>query len=154
MKKLKAKILSILLLITGIILALTPYQLFKICVAVDPSARNPFGGHMKCYYSAKLFIWTGILLIVFSLLTIIFNKKWLIVITSFVAMAVAIFDYMLPMGIIKVGNVKQLGWEIGMCSSPDMACLQNTVPAIRIILPIILFLGIFLLIKAFLSKSR
>ncbi len=156
MQKIKKNIIAVLLLIMGVVLALTPWQLFKICCAASPTgiANTPMGFPMKCYYSGKLFVASGIFLALFALFSIIKNTKGINILTSIIAIIIAVSNYLLPMGIIKVGNMAVKHWQIGMCANNKMACIQNTVPAIKVILPIILLLGIFLLVKAFLTKTR
>ncbi len=156
MNKIKRNFISVLLLIMGVILALTPWHLFKICCAASPDgiANTPMGYPMKCYYSGKLFVASGILLAIFALFSILKNTKGINILTSVIAIIVAVSNYMLSMEIIKVGDMSVKHWQIGMCGNNTMSCIQNTKPALMIILPIILILGIFLLIKAFLSRAR
>ncbi len=156
MKKIKGNFISVLLLIMGVILALTPWQLFKICCAAAPNgmANTPMGFPMKCYYSGKLFVASGIILALFALFSILKNSKGINILTSVIAIIIAVSNYLLPMGIIKVGDMSVKHWQIGFCGMETMSCIQNTKPALLVILPIILILGIFLLVKAFLSKAR
>ncbi len=156
MKKIKDNFISVLLLIMGVILALTPWHLFKICCAASPNgiANTPMGFPMKCYYSGKLFVASGIILVFFALLSIIINRKGMNLLTSILAIVIAASNYLIPMGIIKVGDMAVKHWQIGFCGMDTMSCVQNTKPALLFILPIILILGIFLLVKAFLSKNR
>ncbi len=156
MRKIRGNLLSVLLLIMGVILALTPWQLFKICCAASPTglANTPMGYPMKCYYSGKLFVASGIILAMFAIFSILKNSKGFNILTSLIAIIIAISNYLLPMGIIKVGDMAVKHWQIGFCGMNTMSCVQNTQPAIMVILPIILILGIFLLVKAFLSKAR
>ncbi len=154
MKKLSKNIFEFILLIIGIVMIFSPWHLFKICAGVDPNALNPMGYPMKCYYTGIMFVISGGVLAFFALIAMIKDKKALKVLLAIVAFIISIVNYLIPMGIIKVGNMKTLHWEFGLCRSPEMSCLTSFKPAMIVILALVLILSIIILVKAFLSKSR
>ncbi len=110
-------IASAILGILGIILILTPYQLFPVC-----GIPAPDGTPMKCAYSAKLFIAMGIVILLVNLLAILKRKKTLYSIAYITTAIAAFLSYALPKQLIKVGNKKTMGWEIGLCANAEHGC--------------------------------
>ncbi len=149
MNKIKKNISAVILLVLGIILSLSPFNLFKVCTKL-----TPMGTYMKCHYSGLLFLYTGIALIILALLVILINKKIFTAFAGLLTIAIASADYLIPRGIIKVGDMKTLKWEVGFCKMDKMRCIQNTKGSVTIIIGIILILGIALILKSFLSQDR
>ncbi len=154
MKKISKNILELILLIIGIVMIFSPWHLFKICSGVNPNALNPMGYPMKCYYTGKMFVISGGVLALFALIAIIKDKKAMKILLALVAFIISLVNYLIPMGIIKVGDMKSLHWEFGLCRASHMACLNYFKPAMMVILALVLILSIVILVKAFLSKSR
>ncbi len=147
-EKIKNNIISILILASGVYLALIPFNLSKVC-----DKLTKYGTPMKCYYSGLVFIFSGITIAILSLLAVYLNKRKISVLTALLSMAIAFFAYISSMGIIKVGNMKTLKWQVGFCKSASMDCVSITQPAIKTLLPLIVFLGLLSIMKTFLTKE-
>ncbi len=148
MKKNIKLIASAILGILGIILALSPYQLFPVCTMMAPD-----GTPMKCAYSAKLFIAMGIIILVVNLLAILKRKKALYSIAYIITAIAAFVSYALPKQLIKVGNKKTMSWEIGLCANAEHGCRAHTLPALEVLIPIIIIGAVVALILNFLIKD-
>lgn len=132
----------------GLILVLTPYQLFPVC-----GIPAPDGTPMKCAYSAKLFIGMGVIILLVNLVAILRRKKALYSL-AYTATAVAAFiSYALPKQLIKVGNKKTMGWEIGLCAKADHGCRLHTLPALEVLVPVLIIGAVIALILNYLIKE-
>lgn len=149
MKRIKSNVLTLLILIAGIVTVLTPWHLFKICGAVNPMAK-----HMKCYYTGKLVLVTGIVIVVLSLLCVLFNRRSWKMMTGFLTMLLAGADYLLTNEIVKPGQFGQGEHKIGFCMMENMSCVQNTKPALGVLLPVLFVLGLALFIQGFLTRKE
>ncbi|MDO4772640.1 MAG: DUF4418 family protein [Bacillota bacterium] len=149
MKRIKSNILTLLILIIGAVTALTPWHLFKVCGAVNPMAK-----HMKCYYTGKLVLVTGIVIVILSLLCIIFNRRSWKLMTGFLTMLLAAANYLLSNEIVKLGDFGFGEHKIGFCMMENMSCVQNTKPALGFLLPALFVLGLALLIQGFLTRKE
>lgn len=149
MKRIKQNILSILIAFFGLLLVFTPWQLFKICAAVNPSAKSPTGGHMACYYTGKLLVYSGIVLIFFSVLSILTGRRTLKVFLGILTMLIAALDYLLPMKFLQTEIL-----PAGFCGMPNMSCVQHTKPALMVLAPLLFVLGMALPVQSFLSKTE
>ncbi len=141
-------IISLILGAFGIILILTPYQLFPVC-----NIPAPDGTPMKCAYSAKLIIAMGLVILAFNLLSIAMRKKAFFNIAYLMTIAAAFVTYALPKQLIKVGNKKALGWEIGYCAKAGHGCKLHTQPALEIIVPLVIVIAVIALILNFLIRE-
>ncbi len=143
------KILALALAVLGVIIALAPHQLFPIC-----SKLRPDGTPMSCFYTAKLVLPLGIVLAVFGAFAFWKNKKSVYYLSSVVAIVVGFVGYALPNRIIPIGSMKTMGWQIGYCMKETMICNATIKPALNIIMPLVLLLGIGLIIMNMLSRSE
>ncbi len=145
--RIKLIITSVLALL-GLILVLTPYKLFPVC-----NIPAPDGTPMKCAYSAKLIIAMGIIVLLFNLLAILKRKKVFYHLAFFVTIIAAFVTYALPKQLIKVGNKKALGWEIGYCAKAGHGCRLHTQPALEIIVPIMIIIAVIAIVINFLTRE-
>ncbi len=149
MEFIKKRIFNILLFLSGVLMLLAPRILFPVCTGL-----NKMGYPMKCTYSATLIMALGGLLALIALIAIFVNKRLVSALAGLAAIAAASISYLIPMQVIKLGDMKKLHWEVGFCISPDMACLQNTLPALKVILPVVGILGVVALVMAFLASEN
>lgn len=153
MKKfnIKNNIANILLVIAGLVLALTPFVLFPVC-----QVRMANGKPMMCYYSGIFITIVGAVIILLALINLFVKKKWIWNITYILIIIGGIVSYMVPEGIIKIGDKASLGWQCGLCMKDHagMTCNSLTMPAIRILVPIIVILGLIGLFINFTRKEK
>lgn len=145
MRFLQKRILNILLAVSGFIMIITPKILFPVC-----SSLSPMGHHMKCSYTATLILASGVILFIISIVAVFYGKRWMSFLAGFSAIILTTFSYLIPMQVIKIGNMQTLHWEIGFCSAKGHNCLSKTLPALKIILPVVAILGIINIIMTFL----
>ncbi|MDO5695539.1 MAG: DUF4418 family protein [Eubacteriales bacterium] len=149
----KNKIISVLLLIAGI--AMTAIPLNTDCAAHGHFMKN--GQPMGCHYSAIGLTILGGVVIVAALLAIFIKNRGVSIVMYLLAAVAAVLGYLIPRGIIKIGNgvpMKEGGWMCGVCKSPDMACHQSMMPIMNIVLGVVLALSIIGLIMRFLGRRE
>lgn len=122
MKTLKNKSVNIIVLLLGVILALTPFVIAPVC----PPMAN--GMRMSCYYSGLLATGVGIGIIVTSLISIFVNNKIINVILSIINIIAGISVHLIPNKIIKIsigmgkdGNPRFMGY----CMKDSMECIKH-----------------------------
>ncbi|WP_314557516.1 DUF4418 family protein [uncultured Parvimonas sp.] len=122
MKTLKNKSVNIIVLLLGVILALTPFVIAPVC----PPMAN--GMRMSCYYSGLLATGVGIGIIVTSLISIFVNNKIINVILSIINIIAGICVHLIPNKIIKIsigmgkdGNPRFMGY----CMKDSMECIKH-----------------------------
>lgn len=147
----KNNIANILILIAGGVLALTPFVLFPVC-----QVKMANGKPMMCYYSGIFITIMGSLIVVFMILNFIVKKKLVWNITYVLSIVAGIVSYMVPERIIKIGDKETLGWQCGLCMKghAGMTCNSSTMPAIKIIVPIVVILGLVGLFINFTRKEK
>ncbi len=122
MKTLKNKSVNVIVLLLGVILALTPFVIAPVC----PPMAN--GMRMSCYYSGLLATGVGIGIIVTSLISIFVNNKIINVILSIINIIAGICVHLIPNKIIKIsigmgkdGNPRFMGY----CMKDSMECIKH-----------------------------
>ena len=122
MKTLKNKSVNIIVLLLGVILALTPFVIAPVC----PPMAN--GMRMSCYYSGLLATGVGIGIIVTSLISIFVKNKIINVILSIINIIAGICVHLIPNKIIKIsigmgkdGNPRFMGY----CMKDSMECIKH-----------------------------
>ena len=122
MKTLKNKSVNVIVLLLGVILALTPFVIAPVC----PPMAN--GMRMSCYYSGILATGVGIGIIVTSLISIFVNNKIINVILSIINIIAGICVHLIPNKIIKIsigmgkdGNPRFMGY----CMKDSMECIKH-----------------------------
>ncbi len=141
-------ILTSILALFGLILILTPYKLYPVC-----NIPAPDGTPMKCAYSAKLIIAMGIIVLIFNILALLKRKKVFYNFAYLITIIATFVTYALPKQLIKVGNKKALGWEIGYCAKAGHGCRLHTQPALEIIVPIMIIVAVVAIVMNFLTRE-
>ncbi len=149
MKRKIKQIFSAILALLGIVFILAPYQLFPVC-----NVPAPDGTPMKCAYTAKLFIAMGAIMLIVNAIALLKRKKSYYNIAYGITVIAAFINYALPKQLIRVGNKKTLGWEIGLCAKADHGCNVHTLPALEILTPLIITTAVIALILNFLVKEN
>ncbi len=144
----KKNIFHIVNIILGLVVALTPFQLFPVC-----TGEAPMGGPMKCYWSGKAIVIIGIAMLVLSILSLLLNKKLMNYISFILVAVLGSMIYLIPTRVIKLGDKKIDGWECGMCMKPTMTCLMTTLPAIKVLMVVIIIVNVAALAFNFLRKE-
>ena len=96
MKILKEKCVNIVVLVLGIILALTPFVIAPVC----PAMAN--GMRMSCYYSGLLATYVGIGIVITSLISIFVNNKVVNIVLNIVNILAGLSVHLIPHKIIKI----------------------------------------------------
>lgn len=109
----KNKISGIVIALLGLLTALIPTVIFKVCEAME-------GKFMKCHWTAQVEVALGIAVIVLGVLVIIAKEK---AASAAFAVASAINGVL----VILIPTV-----VIGVCGSADMPCNSGTKPALII----------------------
>ncbi len=144
----KKNIFHIVNIILGLVVALTPFQLFPVC-----TMKSEMGGPMKCYWSGKAMVYIGIAMLIISLVSLLLNKKTLNYISYLLVAVLGTLIYLIPTRVIKIGDKMVDGWECGLCGMPMMSCITKTMPAVKIIMIVVLIVNIVALTLNFLRKE-
>ena len=136
------KFLSLMNAILGAALALAPFVLFPVC-----SEPRPDGTPMNCWYSGVFITIMGIVLLVFSLLSLWGKLPALFTALSIAAAAMC---WLVPNGAI---NLSGEGWACGLCARPDHACRAATAPALGVLVTASVFICVVALILNFVQPA-
>ena len=109
----KNKITGIVIAFLGLLTALIPTVIFKVCAAMD-------GKFMKCHWTSQVEVALGIAVLVLGLLTVLSKE-------NAAASAYAIASAVNGVLVILIPTV-----VIGVCGSADMPCHSGTKPALII----------------------
>ena len=109
----KTKITGIVIAILGVLTALIPTQIFKVCAAMD-------GKFMKCHWTSQVEVALGIATIVLGLLIVLSKEKA-------AASAYSVASVINGVLVILIPTV-----VIGVCGSAEMPCNSGTKPALII----------------------
>lgn len=143
------KVFSILNLLLGGALALTPFVLFPVC------GPMPNGKHMMCHYSGIFITGMGVLIVVLSLLALWgHRKRWAVSLSGVLSILAALLCYLVPMRIVVIGNKATMGWECGLCKAADMACHTSTMPAVTVLVSALVLVNVVALIHGFVARGR
>ena len=131
----KIKITGIVTAVLGLLTALIPTQIFKVCEAMD-------GKFMKCHWTSQVEVALGIATVVLGLLLILSKEK---AAASAYAVASAINGAL----VILIPTV-----VIGVCGSADMSCNSGTRPALIIAGSLIILTGLIGAVSYLASKKK
>ena len=131
----KTKITGIVIAILGILTALIPTQIFKVCEAMD-------GKFMKCHWTSQVEVALAIATIVLGLLIILSKEK---AAASAYSVASAINGVL----VILIPTV-----VIGVCGSAEMPCHSGTQPALIIAGSLIALAGLVNAVLYLTSKKK
>lgn len=152
MKTLKNKSVNIIVLLLGVILALTPFVIAPVC----PPMAN--GMRMSCYYSGLLATGVGIGIIVTSLISIFVNNKIINVILSIINIIAGICVHLIPNKIIKIsigmgkdGNPRFMGY----CMKDSMECIKhNTFTIVSVLGISIAIISLIYVVYVLIKKEK
>lgn len=136
--------------VMGIIVALTPFQLFPVC---NRLMKN--GKPMMCHYSGQLIVGIGVGILVISVLALVYRRKWFRQLAyAGVALAAAL-SYLIPKRLIPIGDKAVNGWEFGLCKigNPAMTCQSKMMPALTVMVVIIIAVSVIGLMMNFVKKD-
>ena len=130
----KNKITGIVIALLGLLTALIPTVIFKVCAAMD-------GKFMKCHWTSQVEVALGIAVLVLGLL-IVLSKE------NAAASAYAVASAINGVLVILIPTV-----VIGVCGSADMPCHSGTKPALIIAGALIAAAGLINAVSYLVSKK-
>jgi hypothetical protein len=131
----KTKITGIVIAVLGLLTALIPTVIFKVCAAMD-------GKFMKCHWTSQTEVAIGIATIVLGLLIVLSKEK---AAEAAYAVASAINGVL----VILIPTV-----VIGVCGSHDMPCHSGTQPALIIAGALIIVTALINAVSYIVSKKK
>ena len=131
----KTKITGIVIALLGLLTALIPTVIFKVCAAMD-------GKFMKCHWTSQVEVALGIAVLVLGLLIVLAKEN---AASSAYAAASAINGVL----VILIPTV-----VIGVCGSADMPCNSGTKPALIIAGALIIVVALINTISYLASKKN
>ena len=131
----QAIIFGIIFIIFGMLLALGPQVLFKVC-------GHGEGGYPLCHWTAQAEIGVGLLIAALGICMIVFTHP-----KTHLGIAIGIFFT----GIIALFIPHSL---IGGCIEKNMACRKITFPALTVLCIIILVLSAALVVYCEMKKTK
>ena len=131
----KTKITGIVIAVLGLLTALIPTVIFKVCATMD-------GKFMKCHWTSQTEVAVGIATIVLGLL-IVLSKESSAQAAYAVASAInGILVILIPTAVI------------GVCGSADMPCHSGTLPALIIAGSLIIATALINAVPYIISKKK
>ena len=131
----KNKITGIVIALLGLLTALIPTVIFKVCAAMD-------GKFMKCHWTSQVEVALGIAVLVLGLLTVLSKE-------NAAASAYAVASAVNGVLVILIPTV-----VIGVCGSADMPCHSGTKPALIIAGALIAAAGLINAVSYLVSKKN
>lgn len=131
----KTKITGIVIALLGLLTALIPTVIFKVCAAMD-------GKFMKCHWTSQVEVALGITVLALGLLIVLAKEN---AASSAYAAASAINGVL----VILIPTV-----VIGVCGSADMPCNSGTKPALIIAGALIIVVALINTISYLASKKN
>ena len=131
----KTKITGIVIALLGLLTALIPTVIFKVCAAMD-------GKFMKCHWTSQVEVALGIAVLVLGLLIVLAKEN---AASSAYAVASAVNGVL----VILIPTV-----VIGVCGSADMPCNSGTKPALIIAGALIIVVALINTISYLASKKN
>ena len=131
----KTKITGIVIALLGLLTALIPTVIFKVCAAMD-------GKFMKCHWTSQVEVALGIAVLALGLLIVLAKEN---AASSAYAAASAINGVL----VILIPTV-----VIGVCGSADMPCNSGTKPALIIAGALIIVVALINTISYLASKKN
>lgn len=152
MEILKKKFINFIVLLLGVVLALTPFIIAPVC----PAMAN--GMRMSCYYSGLFATYVGIGIVINSLISIFVNNKIVNIVLSVINIIAGICVHLIPNKIIKisVGMGKDGAPRfMGYCMKDTMECIKHHTFTIVSILGIaVSIISIMYLIYIFIKREN
>ena len=137
------KIFSILNSVLGLLISLIPFILFPVCENLKPD-----GNHMNCFYSGIFITSMGILILIFSILSL--SKKFSFI-SKIISAISALMCWLVPNEIIRLEIKSRL---CGLCGNVNHACRANTMPTIGFLISLVIFIIILSLTLKFVKGDN
>ena len=131
----KSKITGIVIAILGVLTALIPTQIFKVCAAMD-------GKFMKCHWTSQVEVALGISTIVLGLLIVLSKEKASVSAYSVASVINGVLVILIPTVVI------------GVCGSAEMPCNSGTKPALIIAGALTALVGLINAVLYLTSKKK
>lgn len=149
---LKKKIVNLVVLLLGVVLALTPFVIAPVC----PAMAN--GMRMSCYYSGLLATYVGIGVVVISLISIFVNNKIINIILAGINVIAGVSVHLIPNKILKISiGVGKDGAPrfMGYCMKDSMECIKhNTFIIVSIVGISIAVISLLYIVYTFIKKEN
>ena len=129
----KTRITGIVIAVLGLLTALIPTVIFKVCEAMD-------GKFMKCHWTSQTEVAVGIATLVLGVLIVLSKEK---------AAAYAVASAINGVLVILIPTV-----VIGVCGSADMPCHSGTKPALIIAGALIIVTALINAVSYIVSKKK
>ena len=152
MEILKKKFINFIVLLLGVVLALTPFIIAPVC----PAMAN--GMRMSCYYSGLLVTYVGTGIVITSLISILLNNKVINIVLTIINAIAGVCVHLIPNKIIKIsigagkdGTPRFMGY----CMKDTMECIKHHTFTIVSILGIaVSIISIMYLIYIFIKREN
>ena len=131
----KNKITGIVIAFLGLLTALIPTVIFKVCAAMD-------GKFMKCHWTSQTEVAVGITTLVLGVLIVLSKEKA-------AGAAYAVASAINGVLVILIPTV-----VIGVCGSADMPCHSGTKPALIIVGALIIVTALINAVSYIVSKKK
>ena len=138
------KIFSLINIILGSLLALTPFIIFPVC-----SELKDNGTHMNCFYSGTFITIMGILIIIFSIVNFYWKYSYFSFVNYIMSLLCGVMCWLVPNKIIEISGEN---WLCSLCGNPEHACRAVTMPVIYVIVILIIILSVTGLIIKFVME--
>ena len=149
---LKKKIINVVILLLGVILALTPFVIAPVC----PPMAN--GMRMSCYYSGLLVTYVGTGIVITSLISILLNNKVINIVLTIINAIAGVCVHLIPNKIIKIsiGTGKDGAPRfMGYCMKDTMECIKhNTFTIVSVLGILISVISILYIVYIFIKKEN
>ncbi len=116
----RVKFLAVLLLVLGVLIALTPRYIFPVCEYKGMRIMTQGGGYvpMRCFYTGQAELGLGLLIVLLSAFLLLSTQRETQIYLSLSLAAAFSLSLLLPTVLI------------GICRSPTMPCRVGTWPAL------------------------
>lgn len=116
----KVKFLAVLLLVLGVLIALTPRYIFPVCEYKGMRVMTQGGGYtpMRCFYTSRTELGLGFLIVLLSIFLLLSAQRETQVYLCLSLAAIFSLVLLVPI------------WLIGICQGPTMPCRVGTWPAL------------------------
>lgn len=149
---LNKKIINVVILLLGVILALTPFVIAPVC----PPMAN--GMRMSCYYSGLLVTYVGTGIVITSLISILLNNKVINIVLTIINAIAGVCVHLIPNKIIKIsigagkdGTPRFMGY----CMKDTMECIKhNTFTIVSVLGISIAVISLLYIVYIFIKKEN
>lgn len=146
----KKKVFSMLNALLGLLLALTPFVLFPVC-----GTPAPDGSPMRCHYSGLFIVAMGGLILAAAVPALrAKGRARFFRLSCILSAGAGLLAYLVPVGIVPLGNKALWGWECGLCGDVHHACRAVTLPAVGGLAAAVVLVNVLALIWDFVGGER